>query len=78
MALWPGKEVVFAALKASQVPAQLRPSAPGLVLARLDLKQSRLEFLPTGVGEDHILIGVLDSDAVFVKPKGGLLLVRIR
>ena len=78
LAIWPGKGVVFAAVKAAQVPASLRAALQGLALARLDLAQSRLEFLPTGLDESHILVGVLDSDAVFVNPRGGLMLVRIR
>ena len=78
MAIWPGKEVIFATVKASQVPAQFRETIQGLALARLDLKQLRLEFLPTGLSEAHLLIGMLDSDAVFVNPTGGLVLVKVR
>lgn len=78
MVLWPGKEVVFAVVKAAQVPAQLRASIQGLALARLDLTQMRAEFLPTGLNESHFLIGVLDSNAVFVSPKGGLVLVKVQ
>jgi len=78
LALWPGKGVVFAAVKALQVPAPLRESLQGLALARLDLAQSRLEFLPTGLDESHLLVGVLDGDAVFVNPKGGLMLVKVK
>ena len=77
LVLWPGKGVAFAAVKASQVPAALRGTLQGLALARLDLTRSQLEFLPTGLDESHLLIGVLDSDAVFANPKGGLMLVRI-
>ena len=78
LAIWPGKGVVFAAIRASQVPAALRPPLQGLALARLDFAQARLEFLPTGLDEFHILVGVLDSDAVFVNPKGGLMLVKVK
>lgn len=78
LALWPGKGVVFAALKASQLPAAQRGAFRGLVLARLDPQQGTLEFLPTGLAEDHLLVGVLDSDAVFANPRGGLLLVRVK
>ena len=78
LASWPGKEVVFAAVKATQVPAQMRDAIQGLALARLDLRAMRLEFLPTGLGESHLLIGILDSDAVFVSPTGGLVLVKVR
>ncbi|HLP30910.1 MAG TPA: hypothetical protein VK150_06075 [Geothrix sp.] len=78
LAIWPGKGVVFAAVKASQIPAALRETFQGMVLARLDLMQSRLEFLPTGLDEGHVLIGVLDADAVFVNPRGGLMLVKVK
>jgi hypothetical protein len=78
LAIWPGKGVIFAAMKAAQVPAALRASLQGLVLARLDFAQSRVEFLPTGLDESHILVGVLDSDAIFASPRGGLMLVKIK
>jgi hypothetical protein len=78
LVLWPGRDVVFAAVKAAQVPAAQRGSLRGMALARLDLAQSRLEFLRTGLDETHILVGVLDSDAVFVNPAGGLALVKVR
>lgn len=78
LAIWPGKGVVFAAVKASQIPASLREGFQGLVLARLDLAQSRLEFIPTGLDEGHLLVGVLDADAVFVSPRGGLMLVKVK
>ncbi len=78
MALWPGHDVVFATVPATQVPARLRPTGTGLVLARLDLNKSSVEFLPIGLDESHLLIGMLDTDAVFVKPKGGLQLVKVR
>ncbi|MCE1205595.1 MAG: hypothetical protein LWW79_13435 [Holophagaceae bacterium] len=78
LAIWPGKGVVFAAVRAAQIPAQLRATLQGLALARLDFAQSRLEFLPTGLDESHILVGILDSDAVFVSPRGGLMLVKVK
>ncbi len=78
LAVWPGKGVVFAALRAAQIPAAHRGTLQGLALARIDFAQSRLEFLPTGLDETHILVGVLDSDAVFVNPRGGLMLVKIK
>lgn len=78
LAIWPGKGVVFAAVRAVQIPAQLRATLQGLALARIDFAQSRLEFLPTGLDESHILVGVLDSDAIFVNPRGGLMLVKVK
>lgn len=78
LAVWVGKGVIFAAVKASQVPAAQRGTLQGLALARLDLPHASLDFLPTGLDESHILVGVLDSDAVFVNPKGGLMLVGVK
>ncbi|WP_257310883.1 hypothetical protein [Geothrix fuzhouensis] len=78
LAVWVGKGVILAALKASQIPAVQRGTFQGLVLARLDLPHNGLEFLPTGLDDSHILVGILDSDAVFVNPKGGLMLVKIK
>jgi hypothetical protein len=78
LALWPGKGVVFAVVKASQVPAASRGTLQGLVLARLDLANSTVDFLATGLDETHVLVGVLESDAVFANPRGGLLLVRVK
>ncbi|WLT32115.1 hypothetical protein [Geothrix sp. PMB-07] len=78
LAIWPGKGVIFVAVKASQLPAAQRADLQGLVLARIEFAQSRLEFLPTGLDEGHLLVGLLDTDAIFSSPKGGLLLVRIK
>ena len=78
LVLWPGKDVVLASVKAAQIPATLRAGLQGLVLARLDLAHSLLEFLPTGLDESHLLVGVLESDAIFVNPKGGLIQVKVK
>lgn len=76
-AIWPGKGVVFAGVKASQIPAAQRGTYTGLALARLDFGQSKLEFLPTGLDEYHFLVGIVDGSAVFVNPRGGLMMVKI-
>jgi hypothetical protein len=78
LVLWPGKDVVFAAVNAAQVPAAYRSGLQGLILVRLDLAFSLLEFLPTGLDESYFPVGVLESDAIFVNPKGGLTQVRVR
>ena len=78
LAVWVGKGVIFAALKASQLPAAQRGSLQGLVLARLDIPHANLEILPTGLDEGHLLVGILDSDAIFVSPRGGLMLVKVK
>ena len=72
---WLGKTVVMAAVPASQVPNEKKA---GLLLARLDLSAGTVEFLPTGATEDHKLIGVLETEAILMKPSGGLVLVPIR
>ncbi len=72
---WLGKSVVMAAVPASQVPSEKKA---GLLLARLDLTAGHLEFLPTGVTEDHKLLGLLESEAVLMKPGGGLVFVPIK
>lgn len=78
LVVWVGKGVVFAALRAPQVPAAQRGTFQGLVLARLDLARTSVEFLPTGLDDSHILVGLLDSDAVFANPRGGLMLVHVK
>ncbi|MDE3244826.1 MAG: hypothetical protein KGN80_01975 [Acidobacteriota bacterium] len=75
MGWWLGKSVVMAAVPASQVPTEKKA---GLLLARLDLAAGHLEFLPTGVTEDHKLLGLLDAEAVLMKPNGGLVFVPIK
>ncbi|MBL0312037.1 MAG: hypothetical protein IPP78_04820 [Holophagaceae bacterium] len=72
---WLGKSVVIAAVPASQAP---REKKAGLLLARLDLAAGSVEFLPTGVTEDHKLVGVIEAEAVLMKPSGGLVFVPIK
>jgi len=72
---WLGKTVVMAAVPASMVPSEKKA---GLLLARLDLSAGSVEFLPTGATEDHKLVGVLESEAILMKPGGGLILVPVR
>lgn len=72
---WLGHSVVMAAVPASQVPTEKKA---GLLLARLDLAAGKVEFLPTGVTEDYKLAGVLETEAVLMKPGGGLVFVPIR
>ena len=65
-------------MKATDLPAALRGTLQGQVLARIDLTSSTVEFLPTGLPDDHLLVGVLDGQAVLVNPKGGLMLVAVK
>lgn len=72
---WAGKGVAFGAVAGSQAPyAKMN----GLLLARIDPSTQLLEFLPTGLTEDHAFIGVAEDEAVFLKPKGGLVFVPVR
>jgi hypothetical protein len=42
------------------------------VVAKLDCSQSTVTFLPTGLSEDHRLVGALEKVVVFMAPQGGL------
>lgn len=72
---WLGKAVVMATVPASQVPNEMKA---GLLLARLDLAAGSVEFVPTGVTEDYKLIGIIGTEAVLMKPGGGLVFVPVR
>jgi hypothetical protein len=69
------KGVAFAAVPGTQAP---HARMNGLLLARIDLAAQSLEFLPTGLSEDHTLVGIVENDAAFLKPKGGLVFVPVR
>ncbi len=75
MAWSAGLGVVFAAGPGSQA-AQAKMN--GLLLARLDLNSQVLDYLPTGLTEDHVLVGIVENEAAFLKPKGGLTYVAVR
>lgn len=73
-----GKEIIYAALDSRSVPASAAPGLNGLLLARLDLASEAVTFEPTGLTPDHRFIGVVDGQAVFVKPVGGLAFVPVQ
>lgn len=51
----------------------------GLLLAKMVTTESSLVFLPTGLSEDHTFVGIsIESEAIFITPKGGLVFVPIR
>jgi hypothetical protein len=50
----------------------------GLLLAMENLSTSTVEFVPTGLSEQHAFIGMLDSDAAFIAPGGGLVFVQLK
>ncbi|HEX9082589.1 MAG TPA: hypothetical protein VF768_09940 [Holophagaceae bacterium] len=78
LCLWSGKNVAFASLPATDLPESARGSLQGQVLARLDLGSAALSFLPSGLDASYLLVGVLGGNAVFVNPKGGLVLVPVK
>lgn len=75
---WAGREVLFGAFAPSQVKVCGAPSSEGLVLGRFDLAKGSLEWLPTNLSEGHRLVGLLDAEAVFLVPGGGLAYAPIR
>lgn len=75
---WAGREVLFSAFSPSQVRDCGAPESKGLLLARFDLAKGTLEWLPTPLGDGHQLVGLLDHEAVFLKPGGGLAFAPIR
>lgn len=75
---WAGKDVIFGVFTPSQVKSCGAPESKGLVLARFDLLNGALEWLPTPLAEGHRLVGLLDHEAVFLAPGGGLAYTPIR
>lgn len=75
---WAGREVLFGVFVPSQVKACGAPPAEGLMLGRFDLAKGSLEWLPTNLSEGHRLVGLLDTEAVFLAPGGGLAYAPIR
>lgn len=75
MAWSTGLGVVFSAVPGSQAP---HAKMNGMLLARMDLAGMSVDFLPTGLTEDHTFVGIVENEAVFLKPKGGLASVPVR
>ena len=69
---WAGKDVLFSAFSGPQLKGTGAPEAKGIVLARFDLAKGSLDWIPTGLTEGHRLVGLLDHEAVFLNPEGGL------
>jgi hypothetical protein len=72
MLSWPGKDVIFGVFTPKQVRSCGAPDSKGLLLARFDLARGAMEWLPTSLDQGHRLVGLLDAEAVFVAPDGGL------
>ena len=75
VAWWLGKGTVFGAVPASLVP-DLKQK--GLLLAKMEVSKSSMEFLPTGLEEDFTFLGATETEAVFMAPKGGLSFVPLK
>lgn len=71
---WAQKGALLANVPGSQMPQK----APGQYLAKIDLSQGSVEFLATGLDEGSTLVGVLDNEATFVKPGGGLAFLQLK
>ncbi len=74
IAWWLNKNISITAVPASQLPA-LKQS--GLLLAMENLATSTVHFFPTGLSEQHTFIGIIESEAVFIAPAGGLVFIPI-
>lgn len=69
---WSGRDVIFGAFAPSQVRSCGAPDSKGLLLARFNLGNGTLDWLPTSIAEGHRLVGLLETEAVFLAPEGGL------
>lgn len=69
---WLGHGMAFMGVPGTQVPSA---KIQGLVLVRLNLSGGTLDFFPTGVTEDHTLIGATETEAILQAPKGGLVFI---
>lgn len=72
MLTWAGRDVIFGAFTPAQVKSCGAPDAKGLVLARFDLAKGTLAWVTTPLPDGHLLVGLLDTEAVFLAPGGGL------
>jgi len=75
---WSGKDVIFSVFAPSQVRSCGAPESKGLLLARFNLAKGTLDWLPTTLAEGHRLVGLLETEAVFLAPEGGLAFAPIR
>jgi hypothetical protein len=75
MVWWLNKSTAVSAVPASQVPI-LKQN--GLLLALENVTSNTMTFVPTGLSEQHAFIGMLESEAVFIAPGGGLVFVPMK
>jgi len=70
--VWAGRDVIFSAFSGAQLKGTGAPETKDMVLARFDLAKGSLDWIPTPLAEGHELVGLLDHEAVFLNPEGGL------
>lgn len=75
MAWWLNRNMAVHAIPASQLP-NLKQT--GMLLAVENLGASTLDFLATGLSEQHSFLGLIESEAVFMAPGGGLVFVTLK
>ncbi len=75
MAWWLNKNTVVSVVPASQVPSLRKV---GLLLAVENLAKATVEFQVTGLSEQHNFIGMIESEAIFIAPGGGLVNIPVR
>ena len=73
-----GKEIIYAAVDSTTLPAGASGGLNGLLLAKLDLTTNALSFQPTGLTPDHRFIGIVDGQATFIRPGGGMAAVAVQ
>jgi hypothetical protein len=75
VAWWLNKNMAVHAIPASQLPAMKQT---GILLALENLSTSSVDFVATSLSEQHSFIGMLESEAVFIAPGGGLVFVTVK
>ncbi|MCE1229592.1 MAG: hypothetical protein LWX11_08925 [Firmicutes bacterium] len=70
-----GTNLAYNAVPASTLPGL---GMQGLLVARMDGSASSVEFLPTGLTEDYVLLGILEDRAAFSAPNGGLVFIPVK
>jgi len=74
MGWWLDQGLAIRAIPASSLPSL---GMVGLLLAKEDLAAATVDFVPTGLSEEHSFIGMVESEAVFIAPGGGLVYLPI-
>lgn len=70
-----GSNVAYCTLSGSQVPFF---NHKGMLLAKLDIPASNVEFFSLELTDAHHLAGIINQQAIFTTPSGGLLYVPLQ